>query len=204
MKINNIYVKGEGYAYCKSSFYSAHDALSNSLCYTFSRGVNRLIGEIDSGCWAVSYLLSMYKHCPEDFVLLDEPKIVADGKQVSLNDLSSISCYMDKSNPMFCSDASVKELVIHGLKQSKSNYSCADIRSLFYIDSERFERAITGVGNEIFKVMAAIGFSYEREIFCFPWLSQRRFERYHKNLIAVLDVLESFKKIIILPVGYHF
>jgi hypothetical protein len=72
---------------------------------------------------------------------------------------------------------------------------------LFCIDNERFERPLKGVGNEIFKAMAAIGFSYKKEIFCFPWLSNRRFESYHKNLTALLQILENLGKTVIIPIG---
>lgn len=201
MKISNINVQNEGYVYCKSNFYSAHDSLSNYSCYTFSLGINKLIGEIDSGNWAISYLLSMYKYRPEDFVLFEQPKVTVNSKLISLNELSEFSCYMDKLDPLFSASNSVKKLIMQGLEHSKLNCSYDDIKNLFHIDSERFERPLTGVGNEIFKAMAAIGFSYEKEIFCFPWLSNKRFESYHENLTTLLQILENLKKIVIIPVG---
>ena len=201
MKISNISIKNEGYVYCKSSFYSAQDSLSNYSCYTFSPGINKLIGEIDSGNWAISYLLSMYKHRPEDFVLFEQPQIAVNNNWISLNELSEFSCYMDKLDPLFSTTNSVKEHIMQGLDHSKLNCSYDDIKNLFYIDSERFERPIKGVGNEIFKAMAAIGFSYKKEIFCFPWLSNRRFESYHENLTTLLQILEKLEKTVIIPVG---
>lgn len=201
MKISNINVKIEGYAHCKSDFYSAHDTLSSSSCYTFSLGVNKLIGEIDSGNWAISYLLSMYNHRPEDFILFDNPEVAINNRLISLNELSEISCYMDKIYPLFSTNDSVKKLIIQGLECSKLNYSYESIRNLFHIDSERFERPLTGFGNEIFRAMAAIGFAYGKEIFCFPWISIKRFESYHNNLIALLTILETLRKIVIIPTG---
>ncbi len=201
MKISNISIKNEGYIYCKSSFYSAQDSLSNYSSYSFSRGINKLIGEIDSGNWAISYLLSMYKHCPEDFVLFEQPEAVVNNKRISLNELSEFSCYMDKLYPLFSTVNSVKEHIIQGLEHSRLNYSYDDVKDLFCIDSERFERPINSTGNEIFKSMAAIGFSYKKEIFCFPWLSNRRFESYHENLTTLLQILEGLEKTVIIPVG---
>ena len=201
MEISNISIKNDGYVYCKSSFYSAQDSLSNHSCYSFSRGINKLIGEIDSGNWAVSYLLSMYKHRPEDFVLFEQPIVAVNNKWISLNELSEFSCYMDKIDPLFSANNSVKEHIKQGLDYSKLNCSYDDIKNLFHIDSERFERSLKGVGNEIFKAMAAIGFSYKKEIFCFPWLSNKRFESYHENLTSLLQILEKLEKTIIIPVG---
>ena len=201
MKISNISIKNEGYVYCKSSFYSAQDSLSNHSCYSFSQGINKLIGEIDSGNWAISYLLSMYQHRPEDFVLFEQPKVAVNNKWISLNELSEFSCYMDKLDPLFSTNNSVKEHIIRGLDHSKLNCSYDNIKNLFCIDSERFERPLDGVGNEIFKAMAAIGFSYKKEIFCFPWLSNMRFESYHENLTTLLKILEKLEKTVIIPVG---
>lgn len=202
MRINNINIRNEGYVYCKSSFYSAQDSLSKYSCYVFSPGINKLIGEIDSGNWAISYLVSMYKHRPKDFVLFEQPIVTVNNKEFSLNELSEISCYMDKLYPLFSSNHSAKKLIMRGLEHSKLNYSYDDIKNLFHIDSDRFERSLNGVGNEIFKAMAAIGFSYKKEIFCFPWLSNKRFESYHKNLTVLLQILEDLEKTIIIPVGH--
>ena len=151
MQINNVNVKNEGYVYCRSSFYSAQDSLSGYSCYTFSTGINKLFGEIDSGNWAVSYLLSMYKYRPEDFILFELPSASVNKKLISLNELSEFSCYMDKIDPLFSTCNSVKRLITQGLESSKSNYLCDDVKNLFHIDSERFERPLTEVGNEIFK-----------------------------------------------------
>ena len=201
MKISNINIHNEGYVYCKSSFYSAQDSLSNYFCYNFSPGINKLIGEIDSGNWAISYLLSMYKHRQEDFILFEQPTVTVNNELIYLNELSQFSCYMDKLDPLYSSENSVKNLVIQGLEYSRINYSYDDVRDLFHIDCERFERSIAGIGNEFFKALVAIGFSYGREIFCFPWLSNKRFDSYHENLTDLLKILERLKKIVVLPIG---
>ncbi|MDD6479032.1 MAG: hypothetical protein PUF48_04395 [Oscillospiraceae bacterium] len=200
MNIKKISVNNDGYIHCKSSFYSSQDILNNAK-FDFDVGINKLTGEIDSGIWAISYLLSMYKHRPRDFVLFERPIVAVNDKWISLNELSEFSCYMDKLDPLFSSNRSVKKLIIQGLRHSKLNCSYDDIKNLFYIDSERFERPLNGVGNEIFKAMAAIGFSYKKEIFCFLWLSNRRFESYHENLTTVLQILEKLEKTVIIPVG---
>lgn len=201
MKINNINIQNEGYVHCKSSFYSVHDILSADSSYTFSLGTNKLIGEIDSGNWAISYLLSMYKHQPKDFVLFEQPEVMVNNKLISINELSGYSCYMDISYPLFSVNKSVKDRILRGLAHSKSNYTYDEVVNLFHIDCDRCERPLAGVGNEIFKAMAAIGFSYKKEIFCFPWLSNKRFEGYHDNLATLLQILENLRKIAIVPIG---
>jgi len=197
MKIDII---NAGYVDCRSAFYSVQDVLNNSNS-TFTIGINKLIGEIDSGIWAVSYLLSMYKYRPKDFILFEQPRAIIDNEYVSLNELSKLSCYMDKIYPLFSSNNSVKKLIKKGLSESKLNFTPNDIKDMFYISDDRFERTLNGVGNEIFKAMSAIAFAYDKQIFCFPWLSKMRFDAYHENLTGLLEILESLKKIVIIPVG---
>ena len=202
LTINSIEVQNEGVICCKSAFYSVQDELSTDSSYNFSKCVNKLIGEIDSGNWAISYLLSMYKYRPDDFILFKQSNAIVNNKFiVSLDELSESSCYMDKIYPLFSNNNSIKDIVSQGLKDNKMNYSCNEIRELFHIDIERFNRPLTGVGNEIFKAMAAIGYCYKKEIFCFPWLSNKRFERYYENLSNLLCILEELNKIVILPIG---
>lgn len=201
MKISNINVQNDGFVYCKSSFYSAQDTLSINPQYTFFEGVNKLIGEIDSGNWAISYLLSMYEHRPEDFILFAPLEASVNNQLISLKELSKFSCYMDKLYPLFSTKNSVKKMVIKGLNYSKLDCSYSNIKELFYLSDDRFERPLSGVGNEIFRAMAAIGYSYKKEIFCFPWMSNKRFEYYHGNLTVTLEILESLKKVVIVPVG---
>lgn len=201
MKIKNINITNQGHVICKSNFYSAIDVISKNISYNFSSGINKLVGDIDSGKWAISYLLSMHKHRPKDFILFDQPNVTVNGMLMSLNELSDFSCYMDTLHPLFSETKSVKNLVEKGLKHSESNYSIADIKDLFCIDAERFNRPLKGVGNEIFKAMAAIGFSHKKELFCFPWLSARRFEGYHENLSTLLQILKNLEKTVIIPIG---
>ncbi len=72
---------------------------------------------------------------------------------------------------------------------------------MFCIDKERFERLLFGVGNERFRCMAAIGYVYDKDIFCFPWLSRMKFDTYHRNLTDVLQILQDRQKTILLPIG---
>lgn len=201
MKINTIQIQNNGYISCKSSFYSSEDILQSGSNYTFVAGVNKLIGEIDSGNWAVSYLLSMYQHRPKDFVLFEAPNVLVNSGTVSLHELSKYSCYMDESYPLFSTKATVRKLVTNGLKKYPTNATPDDIKKMFFLDDQRFDRPLTGVGNEIFRSMAAIGYCHQKEIFCFPWFSNKRFEYYHKNMTYTLELLNNLGKVVVVPVG---
>jgi len=201
MKIEKLIIANDGYVNCHSCYYSSKDVLKTDSTFCLNSEINKMYGEIDSGVWAVSYLLSMYRYRPRDFMMFSQPEVMLNDSIMSLNELSKYTCYMDVIYPLFTSKKSVKKLVLLGLKQKIVNCSADDIRQLFCIDRERFERPIAACGNEIFKAMAAIGYCYGKEIFCFPWLSKRRFENYHNNIIGVLDVLSELNKMAILPLG---
>lgn len=197
--MKKINIKAEGYVHCKSNFYCVQDLLNES--HSLSAGVNKLFGEIDSGNWAISYLLSMYKHRKRDFALFGEVEIFVGKDRISFDDLLKKSCYMDKSYPLFSSNKTVEQLVSKGLKKNKSHLSPEEIREIFGIHEFRFKRPLKGVGNDIFQAMAAIGFSYGKEIFCFPWLSKMRFDSYHEHLPFLLETLEKLNMTAIVPIG---
>lgn len=201
MEIKNIRVMNDGYINCKSSFYSSCDGLNNDMRYNFSVGVNKLIGDIDSGVWAISYLLSMYNSNEKDFVLFEPSEVIVNNNIISLNEFMQYSCYMDITYPLFSSKNTVKDLVEQGIMQTGINENATDVCDMFHIDKERFERPLSGVGNEIFRAMGAIGYCYGKQVFCFPWLSRMRFDGYHRHMTDLLDILTEFNKIVILPVG---
>ncbi len=198
MKFSNITIVSDGYVFCKSCYYSCRDILRDNK-FSFLKGINVLNGGIDSGNWAVSYLISMYPFKTKDFVLFKETEVLIDGCKTALCDINKYSCYMDDSYPLF-SKKSVKFLVEQGLKKHKLNYTADEIRELFCIDKERFTRPISAVGNEVFKAMAAIGYSNLKQIYCFPWMSKMRFNGFHTHLTELLEILKKLDLTVILPI----
>ena len=203
MKIKNIKIKNDAYLHCKSVFYSAQNSINEFTNYEFNIGINKLSGDIDCGNWGISYLISMYTYFSslEKNLLFLPPNAFVNNEIMSLQELSTYSCYMDNTYPLFSSKKTVRKLVTQGIKKNRIPEIPDTIRDIFHINPERFEKPIKGAGNERFKVMAAIGFSHQKQIFCFPWLSKQRFEYYHGNMTDVLNVLESMGKIVILPIG---
>lgn len=201
MNINSITIKNDGYVYCVSDFYQAIDILNVNQVYKFQTGINLLQGDIDSGNWAISYLLSMYPHFSSKTVLFEPLEASADGKLLTIKELSQYACYMDRKYPLFSTNKTVRQLITEALKQRNSLGTVEMIRRQFCLDESRFERPLSQTGNEIFRMMAAIGYSEGKQIFCFPWLSKMRFDSYRGHLTSALEILESFNKIVIVPVG---
>lgn len=201
MEMKSIYVQGHGYIHCHSGFYSSEDILPEYNEYSFSKGINRLYGEIDSGNWAVSYLLSMYKKRSKDFTIFEGTGILVNDNEMKLEDFLKYSCYMDNLYPLFSTNKRIDQIVAAGISKNKLDCSPDDVRDMFEIYSGRFQRPLKATGNERFKMMAAIGYVYGKEVFCFPWMSQKRFYGFHGHLTYALEKLEQLGKTVILPLG---
>jgi len=199
MKINNIKIINHGWISCQSSFYTVDDVIPEKE-YSFNVGVNSLTGEIDSGIFGISYLLSMYEKIDKKTLFMPFEAEV-NGEKMPLAELCKYACYMDEKYPLFSTKKSVRKLVEQGIKKTGQNKTVEEIRDTFCLDKDRFERPLHQVGNEIFRCMAAIGIAHGKEIFCFPWLSKMRFDNYHQNMTWCLDKLSYLEKIVISPKG---
>ena len=202
MIIKKIEVSTSGFVNCRSRFYTALDILSDKNKYTFSQGINWLYGDIDSGGWAVSYYLSMLETRPKDFHVQGTSSIFVNDELVPTKDVLCHSCYMDETvYPLFSQKQSVRKLVTKAIKANGLNCSADDIKDMFCLDAQRFERPIAYVGNERFRAMAAVAHCNNKQVYCFPWLSKMRFDSYCANISTLLEMLASLKKIVIVPVG---
>lgn len=204
MKIEKIEISCDGYMTCESGFYTAFDVMNERDVYHFIPGLNILHGEIDSGNWGISYLLSMYQYERRSREhIIDSPMTaVVNGETVSLKKLWELSCYMvEKRFPLFSTKKTAREQVEKAIKKNHLSESVEDIQRIFHIEDVRFDRPIQATGHEVFRMMAAIAYCYGKEIFCFPWMSKRRFDAFTGHLPDTLRILESLNKIVILPVA---
>lgn len=201
MKIENIQVKSGGYVDCRSRFYTCKGNIPDDTTYKFSIGANILNGEIDYGAWEISYLLSMYPHRPRDFVLTAPTEVSVNGTATSLEELLQHTCYIDRIYPLFGGRTPVRKLIERGIRHSGLDCTAEDIKEMFCLDDQRFERPVNAVGNEQYRAMAAIGYSMGKQVYCFPWFSRKRYESYHKNLSWLMEMLENLEMTVILPIG---
>lgn len=199
--IKRISISTEGHIECKSNFYTCVDVLQSYMKFEFVPGVNRIVGEIDSGGFGISYLLSMYNIDIKGTDFLASPMITVDGNCIKLSDFAPACCYLDRKYPLFSSEKTVRKLVEKGLKKSKIGKTADEICELFHMEDFRFDKPISSTGNERYKAMSAIGYAYGKEVFCFPWLSRLRFEAFHNHMPQLLNTLSELNKIVILPLG---
>ncbi len=205
MKIESIEITNTGYINCRSCYYTTCDVFSGLLTYHFVSGLNIRTGDIDSEIWGISYLLSMYQYDrnkKNQKCLASPLTVTVNNHIVDLERFWPCSCYMDEIYPLFASKRTVEHQVLKGIKKNGFKETPEEIREMFHIDKNRFMRPLSGVGNEKFRCMAAIGYVNRKEVFCFPWLSRRRFDGFHKHMEDLFDILCSLEKILIVPLGY--
>jgi hypothetical protein len=102
------------------------DILDEESEYCFNVGVNMLRGEIDSGAFGISYLISMYDSIDRETLFLPHIAVV-DDETVQLSDLTQKACYIDCSYDLFNTEKTVKTLVEDGLEKYNLPYSSEDM-----------------------------------------------------------------------------
>ena len=139
--------------------------------YSFSNGVDLLLSEINQAACAFSYIISAGGNRRNDLI---QGEILLQGEPVSLKQLHKISCNLGEAFryvPRLCRWHSVKSVIERGIKRFRVPYSSDEIREMFRIDKERYQRTINHVGFEWQKCAAAIWFVYGKKIFSFPWMT---------------------------------
>lgn len=197
----------DAFVTCRST-HGVYRTTCNDLSYTFNPGVYVLQGEIDSGGWAISYALStFYNRKKTDIISHPAPICTYNNQPLSLELLQKHSCYIDKavdnkSDRIF--RRSVHSIVARNIKKNHLNTTCEKVRELFDLTPERFERYIKYVGNEYVRSKAAIGYSDNKSIFCFPWFSKHYYLYLQHNIMCVCNILKALGKIVLLPTSYEF
>lgn len=187
-----------GFFDCFSPIVGTIHSTCDRFNYTFSPGVYILSGEIDSGNWAFSHSL-----CNSGSALLkDESKIYFCKRLVSLREMNCYTCDLGSkpiSKALQLIEPTVKTRIKRNLKKYNRNQTVEEIRKLFDIDPERFDRPIHCVGNELFHCNAAIGYTSNKTIFCFPWLSNLKYQYYYGHIKFICKRLSDLGGIVLLP-----
>lgn len=173
-------------------------------CVNLHRGVNVMLGELDCAPWSISYLVGMYAYQKKKRLFLYQtPSVLWQGEPISPEALSQKACYLDSCHPLFRSKKTVKRLIEIGLKKTHQPLSVEQVRLMFAIDSNRFVRPLACVGNSRFRCMTAIGYAWRKEIYCFPWFSQRMGKYYDPHITELCGRLERYGLTALLPTSYQ-
>ena len=193
-----------GYFTSQTSLWGSFHSTCDRLTYNFTPGVYVLSGEIDSGGWA--FAASLYPQSSKNTIIFPhDTTLYYMGKKASLKEIQKYACNLDDASTGRIKElllkSSVKKRVEQGIKKNRLDCTAEDIRKLFLIASERYDRPLNQVGIDLFSCNAAINLVNRKMIYCFPWLSQKHFPYCKVKIEKICRVLSDYGKLVLLPVS---
>ena len=190
VKLNNLMCG----ANCQSQIYSSKESFLPMTYQFFGANIYGLISDFGCGSWAMATCLGGRCDPIEGDIFLND-------KKISDNELLKYSCFVGENtfDEINSKDdlLSAKACIEKALEISKLPYSVQEIKNLFGLSDERFERDLNYVSGEIWRISIAVGFALNREIFCYPWLNTHDVSAYLD--ISNIEELRKHNKIIIIP-----
>ena len=169
------------------------------ITYEFKpRNVYGLISDFGCGSWGMATCVggrSSKQYSGR--ILLNEMEIAADELTkyscfVSENIYTDLNLAQERSTPKAC--------IERALAISLQPYSVDQIKALFCLSDERFERPLAYASGEIWFISIAINFALGKQIFCYPWLNARdiaRFEIAYRH--GIIKLIKDAGKIVLVP-----
>lgn len=183
---------------CQSLTFQSRESFL-PITYEFKpRNVYGLISDFGCGSWGLT--TSVGGRSSKQYsgkVLLNETEIAAEELEnyacfVSENIYTDINFQQELLTP--------RECIARALSISSQQYSVDQIKSLFCLSDDRFERPLEYVSGEIWLISMAINFALGKQIFCYPWLNAMdiaRFEIAYRN--GIIQLMKDAGKIVIVP-----
>ncbi len=191
----------------RRDFYSGicHYGQMIDCCQDFSYCFNAcktygIIGECGSGGWALSYTLTGREK-------VTNGQVIINGRHIDSKDLQKYSFYVGEgisSGGFNIGKNSVLKQLQAGIKISgRKDYSVEDIITLFGLSKDRLNYEVEELSWERWRASIAIGFAYEKSVYCFPWCSTSWVNDLILNsgIHRCFDILKQDGAIILLPTG---
>lgn len=181
-----------------------------------------LVGSLGSGGWLLSYLLTGRDTSFSENLRLANSQITIDGLLANNELLRSISCYIGEGVPEFPyrkyksypskltwkirKIKTVADQIIEGITRSGNPLSLQEIANLFELtginESGRIYRPLEFNSGEGWRASLAIGFAFQKKLFCAPWLEPHGIEYILSEYSSkYLKILQEAGAAIILPVS---
>lgn len=165
--------------------------------YEFKSGIYLLEGECATGGWALTTVITGKYKEPEGRIWINDKKI--DWKQIA-----QYSCYVGEEAGLRknfgLKSMSVQEQIEYGINQGFSfNSDINEIKKLFGLSEERFNRTMKCVSGERWRISMAIGYAMGKTVYCFPWLNNKYLQKLEECLRLCFASLLDIGAIIIIP-----
>lgn len=160
-------------------------------------GVNVIISDnLDN--YALSYIFTGFPKLKKSIVQIDN-------KNITQKQLKSISCYVGHSiyGKNIIHSYTVREEINKSLKKNKKINEFEKIEKKFFLTKSRLDRPLKYTGNEHWRASLAIAYAFNKEIFCFPNITQELSkELIRLNINEFIKLLREENKTIFLPVTH--
>ena len=131
-------------------------------------------------------------------------RIFLDESEISYDELIKYSCFVSEnvfSNVNSNKNLSTpKQCIEKALLETNQKFSVTDIKKIFQLSDNRFERPLDNVSSEIWLISLAINFAAGKDIYCYPWLNSNDISWFNIAVrCGVIDFLKSQGKLILVP-----
>lgn len=187
--------------FCRGRFFSGLSSC-NYFTYKFTPGLYTILGEIDSGGWAITYSLLPNKLKKYDIWSDTRTSISFNNEEIPLKEIQNHSWNItDFPTKRFdkTKKKTIRQRIAAGIKKSGLKYTVNEIKEMFDLSDHRFDYSIQQISGEYIRANAAIGFANGKDIFCYDWLSQKETRSYYTSINIITKILTEHNKIIILP-----
>lgn len=183
-------------ANCKSNLFQCRESFLK-VNYEFKCGnVYSIVSDFGCGSWGLVNCLGGRNESEEWL----SGQISVDNNKVTPAEMRNHSAFVGEtvfnginslSEPLSAKKCIEKALIISG-----QHFSVLDIKNMFCLSDERFDRNINYASGEINKISIAVNFALGKEIFCFPWLNEQEILNISKSN---LNALREHNKIVLIP-----
>lgn len=182
---------------CKALSFQCKDSFL-PVTYQFKPGkVYGLLSDFGCGSWGLACLGG-------EFTEHHGGKSLVNDKTISASELYSASAFISENlysgindegdllTPLLC--------IEKALSISNEPYTVEQIKTMFCLSDERFERSLLYSSGEIWLISMAVNFALEKQIFCYPWLNAMDIKRFEaEQKLGIINLLKNSGKIIIVP-----
>ena len=183
-------------AHCRSDLFESKESFLRTNYDFYGGNAYGVVSDFGCGGWGLVTCLGG-RNCSDEWFC---GQILADQKAILPKQLRKHSAFVGEK--IFDEIVTVEEMssakqcIEEALKLSGQPYSVDDVKRLFGLSDERFERNLDNVGIEINRISVAINFALGKDIFCYPWLNEHDVENISCHII---NVLKAHEKIVLIP-----
>jgi hypothetical protein len=148
------------------------------------------------GAWGLSWIIA-------GEVNQSEGEIICNDKEMTKSERRKISQLvgLDAFDFHTIGERTIEKQIIKGLKETKNKNanSLEEIRMLFDMPKEKIDRTIEHVSAMRYRASMAIGYAYNKIIYCFPWMQPYHLECFQNWIGRSIDILKKKDCIVIIP-----